>query len=163
MRLSLIRFQLVSVLCSWALFILIIILYFSNSSWSQEKAKNDGVFLMYETLSAITPDKREEALAKIQDNFGIPFSIETSSQVESLWNIDVGTNRCKKSLESWKQRCPIKRLKKSIIKENFFTANKLSEIESEVTDKINSCWNLSIKDPYPDENSLLDNVFFEKK
>ena len=78
-------------------------------------------------------------------------------------DIDVGTNRCKKSLESWKQRCPIKRFKKSIIKENFFTANKLSEIESEVTDKINSCWNLSIKDPLPDENSLLDNVFFEKK
>ena len=78
-------------------------------------------------------------------------------------DIDVGTNRCKKSLESWKQRCPIKRFKKSIIKENFFTANKLSEIESEVTDKINSCWNLSIKDPFPDENSLLDNVFFEKK
>ena len=78
-------------------------------------------------------------------------------------DIDVGTNRCKKSLESWKQRCPIKRFKESIIKENFFTANKLSEIESEVTDKINSCWNLSIKDPFPDENSLLDNVFFEKK
>ena len=92
MRLSLIRFQLVSVLGSWTLFIFIIILYFSNSTWSQEKAKNDGVFLMYDTLSSITPDKREETLAKIQDNFGIPFSIETSSQVESLWNIDVATN-----------------------------------------------------------------------
>ena len=62
MRLSLIRFQLVSVLCSWALFIIIIILYFSNSSWSQEKAKSDGVFLMYETLSSITPDSRVDTL-----------------------------------------------------------------------------------------------------
>ena len=34
-------------------------------------------------------------------------------------DIDVGTNRCKKSLESWKQRCPIKEIKKIYIKENF--------------------------------------------
>ena len=92
MRLSLIRFQLISVLCSWALFIIIIILYFSNSTWSHAQAKNDGVFLMHETLSSTKPDKREETLAKIQDNFGIPFSMETSSQVESLWNIDIGQN-----------------------------------------------------------------------
>ena len=43
--------------------------------------KNDGVFLMYETLSSIKPDKREETLAKTQDNFGIPFFIETSSNI----------------------------------------------------------------------------------
>ena len=50
-----------------------------------------------------------------------------------------------------------------MIKENFLTASKLSEIESEVTDMINTCWNISINDPYPDENSLLDNVFFGNK
>ena len=92
MRFSLIRIQLISVLCSWALFIIIIILYFSNSTWSHDQAKNDGVFLMHETLSSTKPDKREETLAKIQDNFRIPFSLETSAHVKSLWNIDLGQN-----------------------------------------------------------------------
>ena len=92
MRLSLIRFQMISVLGLWTLLISMIILHISNSRWSQEQAKNDGVFLMYETLSSITPEKREESLAKIQDNFGIPFSIETSSQVTSRWDVDLRGN-----------------------------------------------------------------------
>ena len=74
-------------------------------------------------------------------------------------DLDVGTNRCKKTLESWKERCPIKRLKKSIIKDKILTVSKLSEIESEVIDKINNYWDLSLKDPFPDEKNLLDNVF----
>ena len=78
-------------------------------------------------------------------------------------DIDVGTNRCKKTLENWKERCPIKRLKKSIIKDKISTLSKLSQIESEVIDDINNCWNLSLKDPFPNESSLLDNVFFGNK
>ena len=78
-------------------------------------------------------------------------------------DLDVGTNRCKKSLENWKERCPIKRLKKSMFEDKILTSSQFAKIESEVIDKINNYWDLALKDPFPNENELLDNVFFGNK
>ena len=79
------------------------------------------------------------------------------------WNedIDVGSNRCKESLENWKQRCPIKRFKKSLVKHEYLTLSKISEIESEIIEKINIEWSLALNDPNPENNSLLKNVYFK--
>ena len=78
-------------------------------------------------------------------------------------DIDVGTNRCKETLENWKKRCPIKRLRDSLIKENIFFESELKEIQSEIISEIKIAWNLALNDPFPEENTLLKNVYFEEK
>ena len=75
-------------------------------------------------------------------------------------DIDVGTNRCQESLKNWKLRCPIKRLRDSIIELNILTQNKLDEIRSEIIRDLNDDWNQAINDPFPKDNDLLKNVYY---
>ena len=76
-------------------------------------------------------------------------------------DIDVGTNRCKENLDQWKKRCPIKRFSSSLIKEKVFTENYLNDIRLETIKEINNDWEAALKDPVPEKNSLLRNVYFE--
>ena len=75
-------------------------------------------------------------------------------------DIDVGTNRCQDSLKNWKLRCPIKRLRGSIIELNILTQNKLDEIRDEIIRDLNDDWNQAINDPFPKDNDLLKNVYY---
>ena len=76
-------------------------------------------------------------------------------------DIDVGTNRCKETLEQWKKRCPIKRLRNSLLEQNIISEKKLIKIKSEIINQVNIAWGKAMEDPHPKEDSLLSNVFFE--
>ena len=76
-------------------------------------------------------------------------------------DIDVGTNRCKEKLDQWKKRCPIKRFSSSLIKENIFTESELNKMRLEIIKEINNAWEIAEKDPLPEKNCLLKNVYFE--
>ena len=78
-------------------------------------------------------------------------------------DIDVGNNRCKKTLESWKKRCPIKRLRNSLIEQNIFTQEYLEKLNSEIVEQINKDWEIALNDPLPDKTNLFDNVFLDQK
>ena len=76
-------------------------------------------------------------------------------------DIDVGINRCKKTLKDWKEKCPIKRLTNSLIFFKKFDAQFLSNIDKEINYEINLCWNTALNDDYPEKSSLLKNIYFE--
>jgi len=44
-------------------------------------------------------------------------------------DIDVGINRCEKTLQLWKEKCPLKRLKNSILKENILTKDNFDLVK----------------------------------
>ena len=77
-------------------------------------------------------------------------------------DIDVGKNRCKNKLEQWKQRCPIKRFKDSLIEQNIFSEAKLNDINLEIMNTVKTTWDIALNDPWPEERSLLSNVYFQK-
>lgn len=76
-------------------------------------------------------------------------------------DIDVGTNRCKEQLNEWKKRCPIKRFSSSLIEEKIFNESELNNIKLEIINEINNAWETALKDPKPEKNTLLRNVYFE--
>lgn len=78
-------------------------------------------------------------------------------------DIDVGTNRCKETLDNWKKRCPIRRLKNSLIEQKYFSEAYLKDINSEIIDDINKAWNIALNDPFPEKNDLIKNVLNENK
>ena len=91
------------------------------------------------------------------------FTYRWFGHVDWREDIDVGTNRCKKSLSSWKLRCPIKRLKESLIEANILDQSILDNIRHEIIDEINHTWEIALEEPLPDKNDLLKNIYFEKK
>ena len=75
-------------------------------------------------------------------------------------DVDVGTNRCQESLQNWKLRCPIKRLRDSIIEKNILNEHSLEKIRKEIIRNLNDDWDKAIQDPMPNENDLLRNVYY---
>ena len=74
-------------------------------------------------------------------------------------DIDVGINRCKNTLESWKKKCPLKRLKRSILNNKILSEKEISDIDKHIKSQVQSGWNAALKDPYPDNSSLLKNIY----
>lgn len=91
------------------------------------------------------------------------FTYRWFGHVDWREDIDVGTNRCRKSLNNWKLRCPIKRLKESLIKENILDQSILDKIRNEIINEINNAWEIALKEPLQKKNDLLKNIYFEKK
>lgn len=76
-------------------------------------------------------------------------------------DIDVGINRCKNTLESWKKKCPLKRLKRSILKCKILSEKEIYNIDKLIKNEIQSGWDAALKDPYPENSSLLKNIYSE--
>lgn len=91
------------------------------------------------------------------------FTYRWFGHVDWREDIDVGKNRCRKSLNNWKLRCPIKRLKESLIEENIFDQSTLDKISNEIVEEINNTWEIALKEPLPVKNDLLKNIYYEKK
>ena len=50
-----------------------------------------------------------------------------------------------------------------MFEDKILTSYQFAKIESDVIDMIYDYWDLALKDPFPNENTLLDNVFFGNK
>ena len=74
-------------------------------------------------------------------------------------DLDVGINRCKKTLDLWKNKCPLKRLKNSILKENILSIKNLNDIDDSIQKEIKICWEEALEASYPRKDSLLNNVY----
>ncbi len=73
-------------------------------------------------------------------------------------DVDVGVNRSKNDISAWKSRDPIKQLQDALIKLNYISINKISELEEEIDKRINKSWKQAEKDPYPKPEELLKRV-----
>ena len=75
MRRSLIQLVVVSVLACWAVGLVFLVLYGRSQTWSEERIRKDGVFLVHEILERTPQSDRRNRLREIQQHFSVPFSL----------------------------------------------------------------------------------------
>ena len=76
-------------------------------------------------------------------------------------DIDVGINRCKKTLEKWKSKCPLKRFINSLLEYKVYSLDDLKKIDNKIEREIEKAWNIALKEEYSDKKNLLKNVYYE--
>ena len=54
-------------------------------------------------------------------------------------------------LNNWKLRCPIKRLKESLIEANILDQLILDNIRHEIINEINHTWKIALEEPLPEK------------
>jgi len=62
----------------------------------------------------------------------------------------------------WEKKCPIKKFKNYLIKENIFTQSFLEDIEKEVDKEIDEAVKFAEESPYPLPEEALEDLFFEE-
>ena len=76
-------------------------------------------------------------------------------------DIDVGVNRSQEDLENWLLRDPIKRLKETLIENNYISLDEISSYDEELSKEINELWEKAMNDPYPNSDTLLSRVYYK--
>ena len=71
--------------------------------------------------------------------------------------------RLEKETEEWKERCPIKTFRERLIKEKISSEEELSLIEKDTKKMIKEAADFAIQSPYPKEEEVYEDVFFEEK
>lgn len=74
-------------------------------------------------------------------------------------DVDVGVNRSAEDLQKWKMLDPVKRLKRAMIDIDLITESEFFELVEELKLKVESDWELALKEPFPEEETLLANVY----
>ncbi len=82
MRPSFIRMVVSSVLACWVVGFAILAFYSVNQSWIDDRAKTDGVFLVYELLNEEPADSRAAQLRELQQHFSVDFTLVSRDEVE---------------------------------------------------------------------------------
>ena len=77
-------------------------------------------------------------------------------------DIDVGVKRSLDDIANWKARDPLKRLYDSMVKEGIWDENRHQKLEDELNTKISDAWDKAMDDPYPDLDSTLKYVYYQK-
>lgn len=67
--------------------------------------------------------------------------------------------RTKEELDSWMDRCPIKKLEELIIKQGILSAQEKSQITENIAKEIEEAVTFAQKSPYPEKTELLTDVF----
>ena len=75
---------------------------------------------------------------------------------------DVGVKR-KDDLHIWKRRDPIKRLRLALQETDLFSEEDFHKMESELNVAVEDAWQNAEDAPFPDNNRLLDTVFYGGK
>ena len=95
----------------------------------------------------------KEFIRRCRDGEG-PFFIEAITyrwfgHVDWREDIDVGINRSAEDLIYWKKRDPILRLKKSLLKKNYFEENEFINLEKDIQKDIDNAWNYALETILP--------------
>ena len=72
---------------------------------------------------------------------------------------DANVYRTKEEIASWKEKCPIKRMRAYLEESKIFTAKELDEIEQQATDDIEKAVEFAQNSPYPSLDTILDDVY----
>ena len=105
----------------------------------------------------------KEFVRRCRDGEG-PFFIEAITyrwfgHVDWREDIDVGINRSTEDLIFWKKRDPILRLKRSLLKKNYFEEHEFINLEKDIQNNIEKAWNYALKQSSPEWNESLNYVF----
>lgn len=82
------------------------------------------------------------------------------------WRGHVGPNldlekglRTKEELDSWMEKCPIKRLEELLTKENILSKTEKEQIRKDIEKKVEEAIGFAIESPYPDKEKLAKDIF----
>lgn len=67
--------------------------------------------------------------------------------------------RAKEEISKWKDRCPIKILKETLLESKIISETDIKEIESEITLMIEQAVDYALESPFPEPETLLTDVF----
>jgi signal transduction histidine kinase len=81
MRRSFVRLVVSSVLASWLVGFLVVLIYVRSQSWLDERAEGDGVFLAHELLDQVPADGRPARLDALRRHFGVALSLQSPDEV----------------------------------------------------------------------------------
>ncbi|MBI2938159.1 MAG: thiamine pyrophosphate-dependent dehydrogenase E1 component subunit alpha [Thaumarchaeota archaeon] len=116
----------------------------------------NNVIEVYETAKkAIDAARRGEGPALIEC-----MTYRWRGHVGPNYDIEKGL-RSKEELDEWIAKCPIDRLEKQLLQQGLLTASEIQRIRSELKKAVDDSAVYAKKSPYPDEKTLLDNVFKE--
>jgi TPP-dependent pyruvate/acetoin dehydrogenase alpha subunit len=62
-------------------------------------------------------------------------------------------------VEIWNKKCPIKRMREHLIKENILTEAQIDEIDTTVRKEIEEIETFAIESPFPDPEEALEDVY----
>ena len=82
MRRSFLRLVVGSVLTCWAVGFVVLFLHSRSQSWTDERARRDGVFLAHEILDREPAPSRAERLRQLQQHFSVDLALITRDEVE---------------------------------------------------------------------------------
>jgi len=82
MRRSFVKLIVSSVLALWIVGFAVVVLYSRSKSWTEEQARSDGVFLLYELLDQTPAASRAARLERLQPNFTVAFTLISLDEVE---------------------------------------------------------------------------------
>ena len=82
MKRSFVRLTISSVLLCWAAGMAIIYVYATNVTWTEAKARETGVMLVYGMLDPLPAAKRAQRLAELQPNFQVNFALLSLAEIE---------------------------------------------------------------------------------
>ncbi len=71
--------------------------------------------------------------------------------------------RTREDVEEWKARCPIQRLRKSVVSESRLSGTELDAIDAEVARQIQSCRTEAEAAPWPDPSQATTHVYAEPR
>lgn len=81
MRRSFVRLVAGGVGAGWAALILVCVAYMLLQSWTDERAKTDGVFLVHELLAQESPVGREPRLDQLREHFSVEMALLPAEHV----------------------------------------------------------------------------------
>ena len=115
------------------------------------KVDGNDVFAIYDTAStAINRARKGEG----------PTLLEFKTyRWRGHWEGDDMCYREESELTEWMEKCPIKRLEKSLIEEYGFDKKDLENIAVKIIDEINKAGDFALNSPDPDPKNLLDDLF----
>ena len=64
--------------------------------------------------------------------------------------------RRSKEVEEWKDKCPIKRIEKTILKRNILSRNQIKQIQAKTLSRVNIAANKALESDYPSVRLLQD-------
>ena len=82
MRRSFVRLVVFSVVACWVVGFIVLALYSRSRSWTDERARTDGVFLAYELLEQESPSSRARRLRELQQHFSVDLALLSLDEIE---------------------------------------------------------------------------------
>lgn len=74
-------------------------------------------------------------------------------------DVDVGVNRSKENINSWRKHDPIARMRENLLSKNVWSEQEDKLLLDDISKKVDDAWGEAVLDPYPAEESLILRVY----